>query len=143
MTLLASPPGGLGGGTGDAAASSGRSSGGGGGDGDGSGRGLRGSGGASGGSDSSGAAGGGHSGLVGHAAALAARTLADPAAGGSARHASAFVELLAARAMLCSSGARQAAHAVVQAFQREGDLRGVSGTRHAARGGGGRGAFTD
>ncbi|KIY99633.1 hypothetical protein MNEG_8329 [Monoraphidium neglectum] len=61
-------------------------------------------------------------GLPGHAALLAARHLADPRRGGSARHAQAFVELLIERGQVAPRRARSAVHAVLQAYDREGDL---------------------
>ncbi len=68
----------------------------------------------------------GRPGLLGHAAALAARQLADPRGGGSARHAQAFVELLVERRLLGHLQARKALHNVLEAYGREGDLPGVS-----------------
>ena len=70
--------------------------------------------------------GGGGGGLLAHGAAVAARRLADARAGGSARHAQALVEALLERGVLRGPQAHRAAHAVLRAFGREGDVRAVS-----------------
>lgn len=80
--------------------------------------------------------GAGRPGLLGHAALLAARCLADPRHGGSARHAQAFVELLVERRALAPRQARSAVHAVLQAFDRDGDLAQVRGRTRRSAGGG-------